>query len=164
MTIFYRGTLESILTNCITEPSHPSHHLVALLTSGRRYQRIHDRSASLCNSFYPQAIRTLNTQEKHRLLLHQLNPSSKAKHILTYTELHQPLSFLGLSLHYFWTIFLDHILYPVYFLNYYIYYHPYMAHSADPILYINLIYWKHHINVQCSMQERTIIAPKHIQQ
>ncbi|KAI2647723.1 hypothetical protein H4Q32_031236 [Labeo rohita] len=110
LTTFYRGTIESVLTSCITVwyrncsaadrktlqrtvntaakiigaplPSlvdiflaqcsgkatsivkvstHPSHHLFRLLPSGRRYRSIRARSARLLNSFFPQAVRTLNS-------------------------------------------------------------------------------------------------------
>ncbi len=45
-------------SNIITDPSQ---HLFALLPSGRRLQSIRAKSTILCNSFFPQAIRTLNT-------------------------------------------------------------------------------------------------------
>ncbi|KAF7658945.1 hypothetical protein LDENG_00005470 [Lucifuga dentata] len=121
MTTFYRGTIESILTHCITvwygscsaadrktlqrivraaekiigaplpaladiykdrcvrkatnimlDPSHPSQHLFVLLPSGRRLQSIRARSARLCNSFFPQAIRAMNS-------LHKLPPHSSCQ-------------------------------------------------------------------------------------
>ncbi len=107
---FYRGTIESVLTSCITiwygncsaadrktlqrtvntaakiigaplpsildiflarcsskthsimkDTTHPSHSLFQLLPSGRRYQSIRARSTRLLNSFFPQAVRTLNS-------------------------------------------------------------------------------------------------------
>ncbi len=110
LTTFYRGTIESVLTSCITvwygnccaadrktlqrtvntaakiigaplpsildifltrcsskaksiveDPTHPSHSLFQLLPSGRRYQSIRARSARLLNSFFPQAVRALNS-------------------------------------------------------------------------------------------------------
>ncbi|KAI2645940.1 hypothetical protein H4Q32_025291 [Labeo rohita] len=110
LTTFYRGTIESVLTSCITiwygncsaadcktlqrtmntaakiigaplpslldiflaqcsgkatsivkDSTHPSHHLFQLLPSGRRYRSIRARSARLLNSFFPQAVRTLNS-------------------------------------------------------------------------------------------------------
>ncbi|KAL0155955.1 hypothetical protein M9458_050218, partial [Cirrhinus mrigala] len=110
LTTFYRGTIESVLTSCITvwygncsaadhktlqwtvntaakiigaplpslldiflarcsgkttsivkDPTHPSHHLFQLLPSGRRYRSISARSARLLNSFFPQAVRALNS-------------------------------------------------------------------------------------------------------
>ncbi len=110
LTTFYRGTIESVLTSCITlwhgncsaadrktlqrtvnmaakiigaplpsildiflarcssktnsimkDPTHPSHSLFQLLPSGRRYRSIRSRSARLLNSFFPQAVRALNS-------------------------------------------------------------------------------------------------------
>ncbi len=110
LTTFYRGTIESVLTSCITvwygncsaadrktlqrtvntaakiiraplpsildiflarcssktnsimkDPTHPSHSLFQLLPSGRRYQSIRARSARLLYSFFPQAVRALNS-------------------------------------------------------------------------------------------------------
>ncbi len=110
LTIFYRGTIESVLTSCITvwygnccaadrktlqrtvniaakiigaplpsildifltrcsskaksiveDPTHPSHSLFQLLPSGRRYRSIRAHSARLLNSFFPQAVRALNS-------------------------------------------------------------------------------------------------------
>ncbi len=110
LTTFYRGTIESVLTTCITvwygncsaadrktlqrtvntaakiigaplpsildiflarcssktnsivkDPTHPSHNLFQFLPSGRRYRSIKARSVRLLNSFFPQAVRTLNS-------------------------------------------------------------------------------------------------------
>ncbi len=110
LTTFYRGTIESVLTSCITvwygncsaadrktlqrtvntaakiigaplpsildiflarcssktnsivkDPTHPSHSLFQLLLSGRRCRSIRARSARLLNSFFPQAVRALNS-------------------------------------------------------------------------------------------------------
>ncbi len=110
LTTFYRGTIENVLTSCITfwhgncgaadrktlqrtvntaakiicsplpsilvillarcsskgnsivkDPTNPSHSLFQLLPSGRWYQIIRARSARLLNSFFPQAVRALNT-------------------------------------------------------------------------------------------------------
>ncbi|KAK3534927.1 hypothetical protein QTP70_002012 [Hemibagrus guttatus] len=111
LTMFYRGTIESVLSSCITtwfgnctvsdrktlqrivrtaekiigvslpsilgmyttccirkansivdDPTHPSHTLFILLPSVKRYQSIQALTTRLCNSFFPQAIRLLNTQ------------------------------------------------------------------------------------------------------
>ncbi|KAK3528547.1 hypothetical protein QTP70_002798 [Hemibagrus guttatus] len=111
LTMFYRGTIESVLSSCITpwfwncpdsdrktlqriertaekiigvslpsitdmyttrcirkansivdDPTHPSHTLFTLLPSGKRYRSIRALTTRLCNSFFPQAIRLLNTQ------------------------------------------------------------------------------------------------------
>ncbi|KAK2878201.1 hypothetical protein Q8A73_012383 [Channa argus] len=111
LTMFYRGTIESILSSCITawfgnctvadrktlqrivrtaekiigvslpsimhiyttrcirkansivdDRTHPSHTLFTLLPSGKRFRSIRPTTSRLCNSFFPQAIRLLNTQ------------------------------------------------------------------------------------------------------
>ncbi|KAI4888037.1 hypothetical protein NFI96_004468 [Prochilodus magdalenae] len=111
LTTFYRGTIESILSSCITawfgnctasdrkslqrvvrtaekiigvslltvmdifttrrirkatsivdDYTHPSHTLFTLLPSGKRYRSIWAHTSRLGNSFFPQAIRLLNTQ------------------------------------------------------------------------------------------------------
>uniref|UniRef100_A0A8C9VFB8 Reverse transcriptase domain-containing protein n=1 Tax=Scleropages formosus TaxID=113540 RepID=A0A8C9VFB8_SCLFO len=48
----------------INDPSHPSHGLFHLLPSGRRHRSIRARTSRLRDSFFPQAIRLLNTQGK----------------------------------------------------------------------------------------------------
>ncbi len=45
----------------VKDPTHPSHSLFQLLPSGRRYRSIRARSTRLLNSFYPQAVRALNS-------------------------------------------------------------------------------------------------------
>ncbi|KAI5626796.1 gastrula zinc finger protein XlCGF28.1-like [Silurus asotus] len=111
LTMFYRGTIESIFSSCITawfgnctvserktlqrivrtaekiigvslpsimyiyttrciykansivdDHTHPSHTLFTLLPSGKRFPSIRAATSRLCNSFFPQAIRLLNTQ------------------------------------------------------------------------------------------------------
>ncbi len=123
LTIFYRGTIESVLTSCITvwygncsaadrktlqwtvntaakiigaplpsildiflaqcssktnsivkDPTHPSHSLFQLLPSGRRYRSIRARSAKLLNSFFPQAVRALNSNHPAPPLKPHANP------------------------------------------------------------------------------------------
>ncbi len=138
LTTFYRGTIESVLTSCITvwygncsaadrktlqrtvntaakiigaplpsildiflawcssktnsimkDPTHPSHSLFQLLPSGRRYRSIRARSARLLNSFFPQAVRALNSNhpaplwnpmQTPYLLKHGPSPPSLSKH------------------------------------------------------------------------------------
>ncbi|KAK3519750.1 hypothetical protein QTP70_003896 [Hemibagrus guttatus] len=46
----------------VDDPTHPSHTLFTLLSSGKKYQSIRALKNRLCNSFFPQAIRLLNTQ------------------------------------------------------------------------------------------------------
>ncbi len=60
--------LDIFLTRCsskaksiVEDPTHPSHSLFQLLPSGRRYRSIRARSARLLNSFFPQAVRALNS-------------------------------------------------------------------------------------------------------
>ncbi len=123
LTTFYRGTIESVLTSCITvwygncsaadrktlqrtvntaakiigtplpsipdiflarcssktnsivkDPTHPSHSLFQLLPSGRRYRSIRARSARLLNSFFPQAVRALNSNHPTPPLKPHANP------------------------------------------------------------------------------------------
>ncbi|KAI5619000.1 gastrula zinc finger protein XlCGF28.1-like [Silurus asotus] len=111
LSMFYRGTIESILSSCITawfgnctisdrkslqrlvrtaekiirislpsimdiyitrcirkahsivdDHTHPSHTLFTLLRSEKRFRSIRAVTTRLCNSFFPQAIRLLNTQ------------------------------------------------------------------------------------------------------
>lgn len=45
-------------------PTHPAHHLFALLPSGRRYRCLKARTTRLLNSFYPRAITILNAALK----------------------------------------------------------------------------------------------------
>ncbi len=123
LTTFYRGTIESVLTSCITvwygncsaadrktlqwtvntaakiigaplpsildiflarcssktnsivkDPTHPSHSLFQLLPSRRRYRSIRTRSARLLNSFFPQAVRALNSNHPSPPLKPHANP------------------------------------------------------------------------------------------
>ncbi len=60
--------LDIFLTRCsskaksiVEDITHPSHSLFQLLPSGRRYRSIRARSARLLNSFFPQAVRALNS-------------------------------------------------------------------------------------------------------
>ncbi len=125
LNTFYRGTIESVLTSCITvwygncsaadrktlqrtvntaakiigaplpsildiflarcssktnsivkDPTHPSHSLFQLLPSGRRYRSIRARSARLLNSFFPQAVRALNSNDPARLWNPMQSPTS----------------------------------------------------------------------------------------
>ncbi len=131
LTTFYRGTIESVLTSCITvwygnccaadrktlqrtvntaakiigaplpsildifltrcsskaksiveDPTHPSHSLFQLLPSGRRYRSIRARSARLLNSFFPQAVRALNSHHTAPLW----NPKQHPPHLTTSQE------------------------------------------------------------------------------
>ncbi len=125
LATFYRGTIESVLTSCITvwygncsaadrktlqrtvntaakiigvplqsildiflarcssktnsivkDPTHPSHSLFQLLPSGRRYRSIRARSARLLNSFFPQAVRALNSDHPAPLWNPMQTPTS----------------------------------------------------------------------------------------
>ncbi len=46
----------------IKDYSHPSHRLLSLLPSGRRLRSIRSRTSRLRDSFFPQAIRLMNSQ------------------------------------------------------------------------------------------------------
>ncbi len=46
----------------IIKDSHPSHRLLSLLPSGRRLRSIRSRTSRLRDSFFPQAIRLMNSQ------------------------------------------------------------------------------------------------------
>lgn len=110
LTTFYRSTIESVMTSCISvwcgsctaadwkslqrvvrtaekiigtslpsiqdighkrclsramsiiqDSSHPQNGLFSLLNSGRRYCSVKSRTARFCNSFFPTAIRLLNS-------------------------------------------------------------------------------------------------------
>lgn len=45
----------------ISDPSHPANHLFQLLPSGRRYRSLSTKTKRFINSFFPIAIRTLNS-------------------------------------------------------------------------------------------------------
>ena len=45
----------------VKDSSHPSQRLFSLLLHGKRYQHSKSRSKRFLNSFYPQAIRLLNS-------------------------------------------------------------------------------------------------------
>ncbi len=47
----------------IKDSSHPSHRLLSLLPSGRRLRSIRSRTRCLRDSFFPQAIRLMNSQK-----------------------------------------------------------------------------------------------------
>ena len=50
--------------NITKDPTHPSHKLFSLLPSGKRYSSMRCRTTRLSNSFFPQAIRLLNSLRK----------------------------------------------------------------------------------------------------
>ncbi len=47
----------------IKDSSHPAHRLLSLLPSGRRLRSIRSRTSRLRDSFFPQAIRLMNSQK-----------------------------------------------------------------------------------------------------
>ncbi len=47
----------------INDSSHPSHRLLSLLPSGRRFRSIRSRTSRLRDSFFPQAIRLMNSHK-----------------------------------------------------------------------------------------------------
>ncbi|KAF7653031.1 hypothetical protein LDENG_00088520 [Lucifuga dentata] len=48
-------------TDIVKDSSHPGHHLFTLLPSGRRYRSLKTHTSRFQNSFYPSAIRELNS-------------------------------------------------------------------------------------------------------
>ncbi len=56
-----RCSSKATATSIVKDPTHPSHSLFQLLPSGRRYRSIRARSARLLKSFFPQAVRALNS-------------------------------------------------------------------------------------------------------
>ncbi len=77
--------LDIFLTRCsskaksiVEDPTHPSHSLFQLLPSGRRYRSIRARSTRLLNSFFPQAVRALNSHHTAPLW----NPKQPPPHTL----------------------------------------------------------------------------------
>ena len=46
----------------VADPQHPAYHLFQLMPSGKRYRSIRARTTRFKNSFYPQAVTTLNEQ------------------------------------------------------------------------------------------------------
>ncbi|KAI2645345.1 hypothetical protein H4Q32_028858 [Labeo rohita] len=48
-------------SSIVKDPTHPFHNLFQLLPSGRRYRSIKARSVRFLNSFFPQAVRVLNS-------------------------------------------------------------------------------------------------------
>ncbi len=78
--------LDIFLTRCsskaksiVEDPTHPSHSLFQLLPSGRRYRSIRARSARLLNSFFPQAVRALNSHHTAPLWNPNNPPTSQEK-------------------------------------------------------------------------------------
>ncbi len=51
----------------INDSSHPSHSLLSLLLSGRRLSSIRSRTSWLRDSFFPQAIRLMNSKNEYSL-------------------------------------------------------------------------------------------------
>ena len=50
----------------ISDPSHPAHPLFQLLPSGRRFRSLRSRTSRFSDSFYPQAIRCVNSGAQSR--------------------------------------------------------------------------------------------------
>ncbi len=84
---YYLWALPSILdiflarcsskTNSIVkDPTHSSHSLFQLLPSGRRYRSIRAHSARLLSSFFPQAVRALNSDHPAPLWNPMQTPTS----------------------------------------------------------------------------------------
>ncbi len=54
----------------IKDSSHPSHRLLSLLPSGRRFRSIRSRTSRLRDSFFPQAIEQLEITHLHHTPTH----------------------------------------------------------------------------------------------
>ncbi len=72
----------------VEDPTHPSHSLFQLLPSGRRYRSIRARSARLLNSFFPQAVRALNSHHTAPLWNPKQHPPPPHPHLTTPTLPH----------------------------------------------------------------------------
>uniref|UniRef100_A0AAZ1WWY5 Alkylated DNA repair protein AlkB homologue 8 N-terminal domain-containing protein n=1 Tax=Oreochromis aureus TaxID=47969 RepID=A0AAZ1WWY5_OREAU len=57
----YTRSCQTRAAQILKDPSHPGNKLFQLLQSGRRFRIIRARTERLKRSFYPQAIRALNT-------------------------------------------------------------------------------------------------------
>uniref|UniRef100_A0A9J7ZCF4 Alkylated DNA repair protein AlkB homologue 8 N-terminal domain-containing protein n=1 Tax=Cyprinus carpio carpio TaxID=630221 RepID=A0A9J7ZCF4_CYPCA len=68
----------------ISDSSHPSHRLLSLLPSGRRLRSIRSRTSRLRDSFFPQAIRLMNSMP-HTALYHQQFNTELYIHTAYYT-------------------------------------------------------------------------------
>jgi hypothetical protein len=79
----YQAVSEEGQKNC-QNSSHPCHRLFTLLPSGKWYRSIGSRTNKLRDSFYPQAIRQLNSQ----LLLHRLSAMTLLHWPYTLTHTH----------------------------------------------------------------------------
>ncbi len=85
---FYQ--LDIFLTRCsskaksiVKDPTHPSHSLFQFLPSGRRYRSIRACSARLLNSFFPQAVRALNSHHTAPLWNPKLTPPTPPPNHIT---------------------------------------------------------------------------------
>ncbi len=67
----------------IKDSSHPSHSLLSLLPSGRRFRSIRSRTSRLRDSFFPQAIRLMNSQKWPTL---QHTPTHTTCHALHFNK------------------------------------------------------------------------------
>ncbi|KAI2648571.1 putative RNA-directed DNA polymerase from transposon BS [Labeo rohita] len=56
----YTSRVKKRAGNIIQDPSHPGHNLFALLPSGRRYRSLSTKTSRHKNSFFPNAISSLN--------------------------------------------------------------------------------------------------------
>ncbi len=61
ITSIFLARCSSKTNSIMKDRTHPSHSLFQLLPSGRRYRSIRARSTRLLNSFFPQAVRALNS-------------------------------------------------------------------------------------------------------
>ncbi len=70
-----RPSLQDIYFKCcksraakiLKDSTHPGNHLFCLLPSGKRFRSMMAKTERLRRSFFPQAIRLLNTNQSHKL-------------------------------------------------------------------------------------------------
>ncbi len=84
----------------INDSSHPSHRLFSLLPSGRRLRSIRSCTSRLRDSFFPQAIRLMNSQNtahSHFTICHALHFNATVQ-----TGLHAHTALIQQSICYHW--------------------------------------------------------------
>ncbi len=64
LEVLFSSRCLSRATNILKDPSHPGHQLFDRLLSGRHFRSVTSRTNGLNNSFYPRAIRELNTAKQ----------------------------------------------------------------------------------------------------
>ncbi len=84
----------------IKDSSHPSHRLLSLLPSGRRFRSIRSRTSRLRDSFFPQAIRLIEQSQITHLhhtpthtTCHALHFNHRSTGLHAHTALTQPICY-----------------------------------------------------------------------